>query len=128
MFSIEIIDSDRFMEMPVSSRELYFQLGLRGDDDGFIGNPRRIMRSIGAVEDDMNVLITKGFVHQFNSGVIVILDWQINNTLRNDRYNPTVYFEEKKSLSTLENKRYTIGIPTVDQRYPQHNITKHNIT
>ena len=98
MFSLDVVDSDRFMEMGVSARELYFQLGMRGDDDGFVGNPKRIMRSVGASEDDLKILQAKEFIHEFESGVIVILDWRLNNNLRNDRYKPTIYTEERKQL------------------------------
>lgn len=115
MFSLDVVDSDRFMEMGVSARELYFQLGMRGDDDGFVGNPKRIMRSVGASEDDLKILQAKEFIHEFESGVIVILDWRLNNNLRNDRYKPTIYTEERKQLRFGANRRYLIGIPVVNQ-------------
>lgn len=115
MFSLDVVDSDRFMEMGVSARELYFQLGMRGDDDGFVGNPKRIMRSVGASEDDLKILQAKEFIYEFESGVIVILDWRLNNNLRNDRYKPTIYTEERKQLRFGTNRRYLIGIPVVNQ-------------
>lgn len=115
MFSSEITDTDKFMTMPSSSRELYFQLGMHGDDEGFIGNPRQIMRGTGAAEGDMTNLIERGFVYSFSSGVIVILDWEINNTLRADRRKPTIYQSELNELKRLPNKRYALRQPDDNQ-------------
>ena len=135
MFAKSIVMSDAFLDMPMSARCLYFTLGMFGDDDGFVNSPKSIMRQIGASTDDMNVLLAKKFVLLFDSGVIVIKHWRINNYLRNDRYKETSYLEEKKQLNIREDGAYEmLGIPTVDQRYTngipnitQHNITKHNI-
>lgn len=107
MFSPQIIDSDAFLDMPVSARELYFQLGMRADDDGFVGNPKKIIRMIGASDDDLKVLLTKRFVLIFESGVIVIKHWRINNLIRKDWYKETVYQEEKQLLTIKENGSYT---------------------
>jgi len=107
MFSPQIIDSDAFLDMSVSARELYFQLGMRADDDGFVGNPKKIMRMIGGSDDDMKILISKRFVLIFESGVIVIKHWRINNLIRKDWYKETVYLEEKKSLKIKDNGSYT---------------------
>ena len=118
MFDIEIVDTDLFLEMPQSSQNLYFHLGMRADDDGFVSNPRKIIRTIGANEDDLKILITKKFIIPFDSGVIVIRHWKINNYLRNDRYTETLYREEKKLLVEDENGVYNLpGIPDVYQRY-----------
>ena len=118
MFDIEIVDTDLFLEMPQSSQNLYFHLGMRADDDGFVSNPRKIIRTIGANEDDLKILITKKFIIPFDSGVIVIRHWKINNYLRNDRYTETLYKEEKKLLVEDENGVNNLpGIPDVHQRY-----------
>lgn len=106
MFSPKIVCSDAFLDMPTSSRELYFQLGMEADDDGFV-NPKRIMRMVGASEDDLKVLVGKRFVLPFQSGVVVIKHWKINNLIKTDRYHETVYFEEKKMLETKLNGSYT---------------------
>lgn len=116
MFSKKIIDTDWFMDMPASSQNLYFHLSMRADDDGFVSSPKRIIKLIGATEDDYKILITKKFIIPFESGVCVITDWRINNYLRIDRYTETVYKEEKESLTINENGKYTFGIPTV---YPE---------
>lgn len=107
MFSPKITSTDIFLDMPVSSRELYFQLGMNADDDGFI-TPKKIMRMIGASADDLNVLITKNFVIRFHSGVIVITAWKINNLVRRDWYQPTIYQEEMKLLNQDEHGRYKL--------------------
>ena len=115
MFAKTIIDSDAFLDMPLSSQALYFQLGMRADDDGFINNPKRIQRMIGASEDDLKLLIAKNFIIAFESGVIVVKHWKMNNYIRNDRYKETNYLEEKSKLQLKENGAYTLGIPNGNQ-------------
>lgn len=73
MFAMTIVDSDVFLDMPLSTQALYFHLNMRADDDGFVGNPKKIMRTIGASEDDMKLLIAKNFLITFETGVIVLL-------------------------------------------------------
>ena len=85
MFSLKIVDSDLFLDMPLSSQCLYFHLSMRADDDGFVNNPKKIIKIIGANEDDLKILIAKGFVIVFERGIIVITHWKINNYIRNDR-------------------------------------------
>jgi hypothetical protein len=122
MFAKTIIDSDAFLDMPMSARLLYYDLGMRADDDGFVNAPKKIMRTIGATADDMNILIARKFIIPFDNGVVVIKAWRINNYLRSDRYNETKYLEEKAQLSIDKNGMYHIenedgipcGIPTVD--------------
>ena len=111
MFAKTIIDSDSFLDMPMSTQALYFHLSMRADDDGFINNPKKIQRMIGATEDDLKLLIAKNFIIVFESGVIVIKHWKIHNYIQKDRYKPTVYQEEKELLSLKENGVYTLGIP-----------------
>ena len=82
MFTQKIIDSDAFLDMPLSTQALYFHLNMRADDDGFINNPKRIQRTIGASDDDLKLLIAKRFVICFENGVIVIKHWKMHNTLR----------------------------------------------
>lgn len=103
MFSKSVIDTDQFIEMPVSARLLYFDLGMRADDDGFI-TPKRVMKMTGATEDDLRILITRKYVIPFESGVIVIRHWRMNNYLKNDRYKETEYKTEKDCLELVENK------------------------
>ena len=115
MFAKTIVLSDAFLDMPLSARCLYFTLGMFADDDGFVNSPKGIMRQAGCSEDDMKVLLAKKFLLAFETGVIVIKHWRINNYLRNDRYVPTKYGDEKAALGTDENGAYTIsklvGIP-----------------
>lgn len=116
MFTQKIIDSDAFLDMPLSSQALYFHLNMRADDDGFVNNPKRIQRTIGASEDDLKLLCAKRFVIGFETGVIVIKHWRMHNTLRKDRYNPTQYQEELALLEVKENNAYTerlVEIPDI---------------
>ena len=85
MFAKTIIDSDMFLDMPLSTQALYFHLSMRADDDGFINNPRKIQRMVGASDDDLKVLVMKRFILPFDSGVVVIKHWRIHNYLRNAR-------------------------------------------
>ena len=109
MFAKTIIDSDAFLDMPLSTQALYFHLSMRADDDGFINNPRKIQRMVGAADDDLKVLVAKKFIIPFESGIVVIKHWKIHNYIRNDRYKETVYQDEKKLLCEKENKAYTLG-------------------
>ena len=108
MFAKTIIDSDAFIDMPLSTQALYFHLSMRADDDGFINNPKKIQRMIGAADDDIKVLITKKFIIPFESGIVVIKHWKIHNYIQKDRYKPTMYLDEKSMLETKENKGYTL--------------------
>ena len=103
MFSKSIVLSDAFLDMPATTRCLYFTLNMFADDDGFVNSPKSVMRQCGASEDDLKVLIAKKFVIPFESGVVVIKHWRINNILRGDRYKPTKYTEEKAELIVEEN-------------------------
>ena len=109
MFAKTIIDSDAFLDMPMSTQALYFHLSMRADDDGFINNPKRIQRMIGASDDDLKLLIAKSFIITFESGVVVIKHWKIHNYIQSDRYKPTVYADEKSLLEIKKNKAYTLN-------------------
>ncbi len=106
MFSKTITNSDSFLEMPDSSQNLYFHLSMNADDDGFVDNWKSIMRMTGHKEDDLKVLIAKQYIIPFDTGVIIIKHWRMNNYLRSDRYKGTVYKEELKNLSLDENLVY----------------------
>lgn len=106
MFAKTIIDSDAFLEMPMSARLLYYDLSMRADDDGFNNSPIKVMRSIGATRDDLNVLIARKFIIPFDNGVVVIKHWRIHNYIRKDTYNETPYKEQKALLEFDENNAY----------------------
>lgn len=141
MFAKSIVLSDAFLDMPLSARCLYFTLGMLADDDGFVGNPRSVMRQCGASQDDMSILLQKRYVLGFESGVIVIKHWRMNNYLRTDRYHTTTYIEEKENLVIDRKGAYTekdgnkaitdVGIPSgnqvVDGRYTEVSIGKDSI-
>lgn len=122
MFSLDVVDTDRFLDMPSSTQALYFHLGMRADDDGFVASPKRTAAMCGCSADDLNLLAVKGFVRPFESGVLVIVDWRKNNQIRPDRYTPTQFLDEKAQL----------GIPAVNQtetkttyqRVPQDRVGK----
>ena len=140
MFAKTIIDSDAFLDMPLSAQSLYFHLSMRADDDGFINNPKKVQRMIGAADDDLKLLVLKKFIIPFETGIVVIKHWKIHNYIRQDRYKETVYQEEKRRLNVEENKAYTLrGIgtegtpetpglpyvtPAVDQRETQVRLGK----
>lgn len=108
MFTMKIVDTDAFLDMPLSTQCLYFHLNMRADDDGFIGNPKRIEKIIGANDDDLKLLIAKRFVILFDDGVIVIKHWRMHNTLSRDRYVETSYTDEKKKLLLKDNGSYSL--------------------
>lgn len=107
MFSLQIVDTDAFMDMPLSAQALYFHLGMRADDDGFVSNARRVQKLVGAADDDLKLLIVKRFVLTFESGVIVLKHWKISNYIQKDRYKPTLYQEEKATLYLKPDGAYT---------------------
>lgn len=109
MISLTVVDTDAFLELPLSTQALYFHLNLRADDDGFVGNPKRICRTVGASEDDLEQLKAKNFIIGFDDGVIVIKHWRIHNTLSANRYKGTNYIEDKALLKVKSNKAYTLG-------------------
>lgn len=122
MFAKNIVLSDEFLDMPLSTRCLYFTLGMLADDDGFINKPKTILRMCGASIDDMNILKLKRFVLEFDNGIIVIKHWRLNNYLRKDRYSETSYKDEKAQLFLKKNGSYTfkntglpLGIPSIDK-------------
>ena len=110
MFAKTIIDSDAFIDMPVTARLLYYDLAMRADDDGFINSPKKIMRMIGASQDDLSILILRKFIIPFDNGVVVIKHWRIHNYIRKDMYHETKYKEEKNMLSLDENNAYTMSV------------------
>jgi hypothetical protein len=113
MFAKTIIDSDAFLDMPLSTQALYFHLSVRADDDGFVNNPKKIMRMIGAGEDELRVLLGKRFILGFDSGVIVIKHWRVHNYIQKDRYKPTVYTEEKRQITVKDNNVYTMDTASI---------------
>jgi len=119
MFSLDIVDTDKFLDMPLSTQALYFHLGMRADDDGFVGSPRKITNLIGAAPDDMKILISKGFVIPFESGVCVITDWKVNNHIQKDRYKPTIYADEMETLELSRNGKYVFRIQNGSNLDPQ---------
>ena len=129
MFDKTITNSDKFLEMPVSTQNLYFHLSMNADDDGFVDNWKSIIKISGAKEDDLKLLIAKSYVIPFESGVIVIKHWRINNFLRKDRHIDTHYIEEMQQLEVANNNEYilkgwsTNGQPSIDK----NRIEKNNI-
>lgn len=109
MFSDEITSTDAFLDLPKGSQLLYFHLGMSADDDGFVANPKMIMRVIGSSEDELKVLFAKKFLLAFDNGVCVVKHWRINNYIRKDIYKETKYIKEKSSLFIRENGSYSFN-------------------
>lgn len=124
MFSPLIVESEEFLMMPVSSQALYFHLGMNADDDGFI-QPKIVMRTTGANDDDLKVLLTKRFLLAFESGVVVIKHWLIHNLIQKDRYHPTRFQEEKKALVIKDNKAYS---DSVNKMLPEVRLGKDRLS
>ena len=132
MFAKTIVLSDAFLDMPLTTRCLYFTLGMVADDDGFVNNPKSIMRQCGAQEDDMKILLAKNFLIPFDSGVVVIKHWRINNYLQNDRKKDTKYIEEMSALTVKDNGAYHLESPMytepcIQGMYTQNSIDKLSI-
>jgi uncharacterized phage protein (TIGR02220 family) len=114
MFSKKITDTDQFLDMPLSTQALYFHLNMSADDDGFIDSTKRVMRMIGASDDDLKLLMAKRFLIPFENGIVVIKDWRIHNFIRKDTYSKTLYAAQKAQLETDENGSYQLKPPSVD--------------
>lgn len=110
MFAKTIIDSDAFLDMPVTARLLYYDLSMRADDDGFVNSPKKIMRMVGASQDDLMILAARKFIIPFDSGVVVIKHWRIHNYIRKDTYRETQYTEEKSMLEQDKNGAYSLSV------------------
>lgn len=124
MFCIDVVDSDAFLDMPLSAQALYFHLGMRADDEGFVSSARKIQRTVGAADDDFKLLLAKRFLLPCDAGIIVIKHWYLNNAIRADRAVPTLYQEQRARLYKKQNGVYTdhagvdclpLGIPNDNQ-------------
>lgn len=130
MFAKSIIDTDLFLEMPLTTQALYFHLSLRADDEGFVNAPKKIMRMIGASEDDIKILITKQFLIPFDSGVVVIKHWRIHNYIQKDRFKATFCTAERKLLSVEKSGVYSLDtkcIQDVSKMDTQNRIDKNRL-
>ena len=108
MFDLDVINQDSFLDLPMDSIALYFLLGMEADDEGFI-NPKKVLKLYGGKEDAIKILIAKGYLIPFDTGVVVITDWKRNNYLSKDRVKPTIYQEEKSLITYDEfNQKYTM--------------------
>lgn len=126
MFSLSVVDTDRFLEMPSSTQALYFHLGMRSDDDGFVAAPKSIAAICGCSVDDIRLLAMKGFVQVFETGVLVIIDWKENNKIRKDRYTPTKFIHEKMLLGDNQNDNQS-DTQTATKWLPQDRLGKDRI-
>jgi len=108
MFSADVVNTDHFLEMPSSVQVLYFHLGMRGDDEGFIASPKSAIRAVGSCKEDYELLVSQGYIIQFNSGVCVVRHWPMNNQIQKDRFRATTCTEEKKCLSIKKGEPYEL--------------------
>lgn len=137
MFSLEVINTDCFLDMPTSAQSLYFHFGMRADDDGFVSSPKSIMNMVKSGADDLRILLSKNYLIPFESGVVVITHWNQNNYLRKDRYEETKHKKEWATLDSVDGE-YTVksslsevgqpcGIPDDNQVvYPEENRIEEN--
>lgn len=121
MFNNSVVGSDEFLEMPDSSQNLYFHLSMQADDDGFVDKWKSIMRMTGKKEDDLKILIAKSFVIPFDTGVLVIRHWRLNNYLQKDRYKETIYKDEKARLTIDKSNVYNLDTKCI------HSIDKNRL-
>ncbi|XBX09912.1 replisome organizer [Enterocloster clostridioformis] len=124
MFSLDVVDTDKFLDMPAASQNLYFHLGMRADDDGFVSSPKKITKLVNCGCDDLNVLISRGFVIALDDGIMVITHWKQNNYIQADRYKRTVYQEQLSQL-TVNNGVYELDtgrIQTLLELLEQHGM------
>ena len=119
MFALSVTDSDDFQAMPLTTQAIYFHLAMHADDDGFVGSPRRILKGLGGADDEIRILISKGYIIPFNNGVCVIRHWKIHNLIKTDRYHSTIYTDEKKTLGLDEAKRYCENGSNMDPSWNQ---------
>lgn len=124
MFNIDLANNDNFIDLPAAAQALYFHLGLRADDDGFVGGIKQIVRGLGFKSEDIQPLIDAGYVIKFDSGVIAISDWRINNYIRKDRYTPTLYQKEFAMLQVIDD-RYILG-DSIRNEYVQPSVNNQN--
>lgn len=136
MFSKDVVEADAFIDLPLSAQALYLHLGMAADDEGFVSGPRSIQRMIGASDDDAALLVRKGYVIPFPSGVVVITHWRQNNYLQKDRAKPTLFTDEKAALMVDNKKIYALVekstkpepcIQNVYKMYTQNRIEENSI-
>ncbi len=128
MFTQKIVDSDDFLDLPLSAQALYFHLNMEADDDGFINNPRKIQRGCGASTEDFELLVKERFILCFDNGVAVVKHWRMHNTLKKDRYKPTAYQEQLATLMVKKDKSYTEkaqnnNVSTLEPEWNQNGTT-----
>lgn len=108
MITKKVTDDDHFMELSASAQALYLHLSMAADDDGFCNQVAISMFKAHASVQDLQALLEKRYIYQFDNGVIVIKHWRMANALRKDRYTPTAFQEEFKKLKLKENGVYTL--------------------
>lgn len=123
MFSLKVVDTDAFCEMPSSAQNLYFHIGMRADDEGFYAGVKGLMAKIHASQDDLNVLIARAYLLDRGDGVYVVKHWKMNNYLQLDRIKETEYEEKRVGLYTKKDGSYTLDPNKADNKKP---ITKGN--
>ena len=126
MISKKIIHSDSFLDLPSTTQNLYFHLLLEADDEGFVNNPRRVQRTVGASDGDAQLLVDKKFIIMFESGIVVIKHWRIHNYIQNDRFKATSYIEERSMLSVEKNDGYKL-YPKCTPSIGEYSIDKNSI-
>lgn len=122
MFSKDVVETDKFLNMPLTSQALYFHLGMEADDDGFVASPKKVQRSVGGSDEDLETLVSNGFIIRFESGIVVLVHWKRSNYIQSDRYKKTIHKEEA-SLLINENYVYHLDPDSIQHGYnPVYNM------
>ncbi len=124
MFSKDVVESDAFLDLPLSAQALYFHLAMAADDEGFIGNPQRIRGMLGVAVEDLQRLIDQRLLIDFESGVVVIRHWKLHNCIQKDRFTATIYLDEKAAIEVNSKKEYVPSDPSVYKMYTQVRLGK----
>ena len=106
MISVDVLGSDKYVRLPFSSQAIYIQMILNADDDGIVDNVESLIRILGIEKKYYCELVNREFVIEFDTGVAAIAHWRKMNKVRADRYCPTDYTKELKSLTVDEKDRY----------------------
>ncbi len=108
MFAKSVTESDEFLELSKNAQCLYYHLCMYADDDGFINNVKSVLRIVGSTKEDLEELKRTNYIHEFDSGIILVMHWKTHNYIQKDRYKPTVYVDEKNKVEIIYGSAYVL--------------------
>ncbi|MCR4755635.1 MAG: hypothetical protein K5868_08925 [Lachnospiraceae bacterium] len=128
MFSFDVINSDRFLDLPLATRGLYFHLNCEADDDGFISSALRTLRAVDGTEEMLNELVNAEYLIKFDSGIYLVKHWLLHNCIQKDRYTPSIHTKERGQVNVVDRiyclSSYTDCIQNGSNLYTQISIDK----